>query len=1058
MPRLLVMCLGKLSVSRKLLLIFLLDMSAVAFISGILVNEKFLSIDFARKELSGSAYVAALREPLLALASEDSAEYESGAMERHVQDVQAAEARRGKGMDSSESSSSFVQALYQFAADPSRTALRHSAFERGRELLTRIGNQSNLILDPDLDTYYTMSIIVLRMPELLGTVAAITDQIQHLPSGETADIEGAKARFLLLEGRLDAVGESLESDYSEAFAASSPAVKLALGGSRIELLAAMQRYRSAAKAAVGPGAKAADFSAMRLAHRHLLTRMETAWRLAAHEMDRLLQARVEGFYARMWLHLGTALGFLVLILSAVFFVARQIALPMKQLSAVIDKVRLTGNQSIRAHWESWDEIGRVVAGFNEMLLQLDRQREVQQELVASTRAAQAQQQVVEAIPIPLMVTAIPGHQVLHANGPARAWLGDCVDDPWRVGLQPSVRARFFQQLADREEVNEFEVEWMAGPEPSWALLSARRLDFQGHAAVLTAFAPINHLKQMERRLELWAKVFEASGEGIVIVDADHQVVSVNRAFCRSTLYETPELVGQPLSCVEDVHGVREHMGNLWPLCEKRSWWQGEVIMRRRDGTAFPAWMMLSSVREGLQAAVSHTIVTTIDITDRKLNEERIQFLAHHDVLTELPNRSLCSERLRLAMQLAQRRGEKVAVLLIDLDRFKNVNDSLGHHVGDALLRSVARRLQQAVRASDTVSRLGGDEFVVVLGGVSGSEEIASLVERRLMPLIRTPHDIDGAELHVSCSIGIAVYPDDATDLDELMRHADAAMYHIKGEGRDGAHFFTAELNERAQRRLMLESGLRHAAERGEFSLHFQPRVHAHTGRVVGVEALLRWTSAELGSVSPASFIPVAEEAGLISGIGSWVLEAACRQYAEWRAKGIDVPQVSVNVSPLQLRDGALLDTLRSTVERHAIAPGALELELTESTLMEDAERALVQLRDIKSLGIELAIDDFGTGYSSLNYLNRFPIDRLKIDRSFVRDMLEDPTDFAITRAIIGLGHTLGLKVVAEGVETEREAQALRASECDEFQGYLFARPMAAEQFSTWMSGYRLCAA
>jgi predicted signal transduction protein with EAL and GGDEF domain len=363
-----------------------------------------------------------------------------------------------------------------------------------------------------------------------------------------------------------------------------------------------------------------------------------------------------------------------------------------------------------------------------------------------------------------------------------------------------------------------------------------------------------------------------------------------------------------------------------------------------------------------------------------------------------------------------------------------------------------------VRASDTVSRLGGDEFVVVLSGVSGSEEIASIVERRLMPIVRAPHYIDGAELHVSCSIGIAVYPDDSSDIDELLRHADAAMYHIKGEGRDGAHFFTQELNERAQQRLTLESGLRHAAERGEFSLHFQPRVHADTGRVVGVEALLRWTSAELGVVPPSSFIPVAEEAGLICSIGAWVLESACRQYADWRAQGIEVPQVSINVSTLQLRDGTLVETLRGILERYSLRPGSVELELTESTLMEDAEGALVQLHAIKSLGVELAIDDFGTGYSSLNYLNRFPIDRLKIDRSFVRDMLEDPTDFAITRAIIALGHTLGLKVVAEGVENEREAQTLRASECDELQGYLFARPMAAPQFSAWMSSRRLCPA
>ena len=421
------------------------------------------------------------------------------------------------------------------------------------------------------------------------------------------------------------------------------------------------------------------------------------------------------------------------------------------------------------------------------------------------------------------------------------------------------------------------------------------------------------------------------------------------------------------------------------------------------------------------------------------------------MLTELPNRALCIERLRAALQRAERTRDKVAVLFIDLDRFKTINDSLGHHVGDALLRSVAQRLLGGVRAGDTVSRLGGDEFVVVLNGVDGVDEIDRIVAQRLVPRVRAPHAVDGAELQVSCSVGVAVYPDDAQDIDTLMRHADAAMYQAKAEGRDGVHYFTPALNERAQQRLQVESLLRRAIERGELSLHYQPRVDARSGALLGAEALLRWHSAELGEVSPARFIPVAEETGLIVPIGAWVIDEACRQAMQWRSEGRPVPQVAVNLSGLQLRDGQLLPVLQQALARHGCPPGAIELELTETTLMDNAEHTLAQLHAIKGLGVALAVDDFGTGYSSLAYLSRFPIDRLKIDRSFVADMLDDPTDMAITRAIIGLGHTLQLKVVAEGVEQPREAELLRQAGCDELQGYLIARPMPAAALLAWMS-------
>ena len=1030
--------LGRLSVGRKLLLIFLLDMSAVIYISSILVNEKYLAIDFARKEQAGTAYISALQPALLgsaaAVALGQPLPVDAAA------DVLQAEQRFGAGMGSGELAEAFAESLQApGAAEDARSVL-----DRGRALLTRVGNQSNLILDPDLDSYYTMSVIVLRLPEFLDALSHLSAHANS-PAAMAGLDAAHQTRYLLLEGRLDSAWKALESDYGEAFSAGGLALSGPLQPGLAQLRDTLSAYRLAAARAMSSSER--DQQTLSDAHLALVRAAAQSWQEATAQLERLLAARIDGFFARMWLHLGTALALLALILSAVYFVASQIALPLQRLARVTDRVRESGDHTLRARWDSADEIGTLVRGFNSMLAQLDEERLKQQELAASARAAEAQQQLLAAMPIPMMVTSVPGHQVLHANEPAKAWLGETSVDPWRSGLEARVRSRFFQQLADREAVDEFEVRWLAGREPSWAVLSARCIEFQGQQAVVTAFTPINHIKFMERRLELWAKVFEASGEGIVIIDAEHRVLTANRAFCRATGYELHELIGE---AVRPEAGI-SLLAPFAALLDQRSNWQGEVTMQRRDGSMYPAWLMLSVMRSGHEGEVSHFIATTIDISDRKRNEERIRFLAQHDVLTELPNRSLCVERLRMALQQAERRGEKVAVLFIDLDRFKNINDSLGHHIGDGLLRSVARRLLSAVRAGDTVSRLGGDEFVVVLTGLDDVAEVATIVDQRLVPLVRQPHDIDGAELHVSCSVGVAIYPDDAQDLDVLMRHADVAMYQAKAQGRDTAQFFTFELNERAQQRIKLESNLRHALERGELSLHYQPRVAARSGELKGVEALLRWHSAELGSVSPAEFIPIAEDTRLIVPIGAWVIDEACRQLAAWHADGVGVPQVAINVSALQLGDDALLETLRAALERHAVPPGAVELELTESTLMDRAEQTLARLHAIKRLGVALAIDDFGTGYSSLNYLNRFPIDRLKIDRSFVRDMFEDPADLAITRAIIGLGHTLGLRVVAEGVETEREAQTLRMAGCDELQGFLFTRALPAEALVSWLA-------
>ena len=1070
--------LGRLSVGRKLMLIYLLDLSAVIYVSSILIHEKYVAIDFTRKEIVGTTYAAVLRDGLMgqflaappalpAARPEPAAQPEPAAAPGDVlARLAAVRQAHDEQLRTHDVGERFSAVLAQLVHSPppaadavALTRLRSQLLREGRELLTTVGNQSNLILDPDLDSYYGMSLVVLRFPELLQ---AVHDTVVFLHAAPMARGPQWSSELLTLAGRLDAVALGIESDYNQAFIAGSPEMRAALAGPREALKASLEGFQALLQG-VASGESRLTLAQVATQQVQVLAALRDAWTVGIVDLERLLNRRVDGLYARMWLHLGTALVLLGCILSLVTLVARQIAKPLQQLARVADEVRTSGDHTLRAHWASRDEIGRLVTAFNDMLAQLDRERLLQQELAASARAAEAQRELVEAFPIPMVVTSVPEHEVLHSNAPAGHWLGGRKTDPWAVGLEPGVRARFFQRLADQGSVDEFEVRWKGSTEPSWAVLSARRLQFQGRDAVLTAFTPINVLKVMEQRLELWAKVFEASSEGIIIMNAEQQIISVNKAFCRSTHYDFYEVIGEDLGFLLEEPGGEPLSAQIGRTMLDKESWQGEVRFRRRSGETYPAWLMVSAVRESKGGAVANHIGIAIDITDRKRSEERIQFLAHHDVLTELPNRSLCVQRLQLALAQASVTGEKVAVLFIDLDRFKAINDTLGHHIGDGLLRSVAGRLTQAVRSRDTVSRLGGDEFVVVMRDVAGRDDVQQLVERRLIPLIRQSHPVEGHELNVSCSVGIAVYPGDGSDIDELMRRADAAMYEAKTTGRDMARFYSEETDQRALARQTMEQHLRRALERQELSLHYQPRLSAKGGRLLGVEALLRWNNPAIGAIPPSEFIPIAEETGMIRAIGSWVLQQACEQWVRWQAQHrppgdgsgsagahplADI-SVSVNLSAAQMADPLLVADIEALLARTGMPAHRLELEITESQLMDNAHAAEQQLAALKALGVQLSIDDFGTGYSSLAYLKRFDIDRLKVDKSFVRDMLNNPADMAITRAIIALGHTLGLKIVAEGVEDLATAQVLGVLDCEELQGYHFSRPLPVAQLEAW---------
>ncbi|MFM9917388.1 MAG: EAL domain-containing protein [Rhizobacter sp.] len=1070
MLTLIMRAIGQLPVGRKLLLIYLLDLTAVIYVSGILISEKYIAIDFSRKEVAGNAYIAEVRDVLVALPTPlpplapDEVKSDAAAphldratWEPRVAALRDAELRHGQGMKSGDVSAAFAAALEAAMNRPDFDAGQLAAsMAAGRDLITRIGNQSNLILDPDLDSYYTMSLVLLRFPELQELLALTVHKAVELSQSPADHRNKQQTELLILEGRLDAVLKGIDSDYEEALSAGPPTLRATLEPTHKRLAAAVTAFRQL------PAQLDAYGSADRRTvifdkHREVLAELHATWRAAATGLDGLLDARIRGLFLRMWMHLGTAVALLMLILNIVYFVARQIAQPLQRLADVAGRVSASGDYTMRAAHDSRDEIGQLVQAFNGMLGDLDRDRAVREDLTATTRAEEAQRALLESFPMPLIVTSIPEHRVLHANQPAQPWLQGVTTDPWSLRLDPQARTHFFSRLSDTERVDGFEVQWLSdegrrgGSRGSWALLSARRLSYQGQPALLTVFTPIGQIKMLEQRLKLWAKVFEASSESIVIFDVERRILTANTAFSRDSGWGVEEIVGQTPEFLYSSRHETDFYETLWQSAIIRGLWQGEVWLKRKTGEAYPTWLVANAVRDS-DGRITHFVAAGADITEHKASEERIHHLAHHDVLTDLPNRSLCLERLRMAVEQAGRTSQHVGVVFIDLDRFKNINDSMGHHVGDALLRSVSKRLLSAVRAGDTVSRLGGDEFVVVLNGVGSVDEISAIVVERMLPLVREPHVVEGVQLHVSCSAGMAVYPQDGRDIDHLMRHADAAMYQAKSRGRDHALFFTPQFHIQAQERLAIENELRDVTARGELLLHFQPRVDARSGDVMGVEALVRWQRPEHGLVSPATFIPIAEETGQIVPIGAWILGEACRQHAAWRDAGLGAIPISVNVSAIQLRDPELPAQLREVLEAHRVDPSAIELELTETFLMENAIATVESLERLKDIGVTLSIDDFGTGYSSLNYLHQFPIDKLKIDQSFVRDILEDPADWAITQAIIGLGHTLGLRVVAEGVERIDEAHWLRDAGCDELQGYLFSKPMPPGELEAWLRG------
>lgn len=564
-----------------------------------------------------------------------------------------------------------------------------------------------------------------------------------------------------------------------------------------------------------------------------------------------------------------------------------------------------------------------------------------------------------------------------------------------------------------------------------------------HDMVSSLTREIAERRRAEQSLRLSAKVFNNNSEAILITDAARTIVMVNHAFTVITGYSEEEVLGKNPRMLSSGRHNEMFYQNFYESLNRHDLWRGEIWNKRKNGEQFPEWVTMSVLRDDT-GVITNYIAVYLDISERKKEEAHIQYLANYDVLTGLPNRYLLNDRMEQGISHSQRHQTKLAVMFIDLDHFKNINDSLGHDVGDDLLKMVAERLKACLRRSDTIARQGGDEFVAVLVDLSSEDEATFIAEKMTESLIGQ-FTVGQYQLSVTPSIGISIYPDDGDNTVQLLRNADMAMYRAKDAGRNRFEYYEAGMNLKATLRLQLENDLRGAISLRQLNLHYQPKVNVLSGQVVGMEALLRWQHPKLGAVSPAQFIPVAEESGLINEIGDWVLHQAALQQRIWQSQGYRLVPIAVNLSARQFAQKNLVEKIQSIVRDVGIDSHLIELELTESMLMDFGVDSLKMMDQLNEAGFALSLDDFGTGYSSLSRLKLLPMKSLKIDQSFVRDIDMDENDKAIVKATAVLAHAMGMKVIAEGVETQVQLDFIRASQCEEYQGYLFSRPVPEDQ-------------
>lgn len=735
---------------------------------------------------------------------------------------------------------------------------------------------------------------------------------------------------------------------------------------------------------------------------------------------------------------------LVVIPFSLLFSRKTISVPLGNLLSGVAAYR-KGRYETSIPIESNDEIGALASAMNLMGLDIQDREEDLSAIIAN-------------IPQMIFVKDAAALCFIKVNTSFEALTGlsrDAVIGKSDYDFFPESQADFFAGK-DREALANGKVLDIA-EEPldtpmGQRILHTRKVpiyDRNGRPRYLLGVSEdITERKQAESHLRQWAAVFQNTTEGVIITDKEARILAVNRAFTDITGYVEQEVVGNNPRLLKSGKHEADFYSGMWKSLLDTGHWRGEICNRKKNGDFLPVWQTISSIKDE-NGELANFVSVFSDITSVKKAQEKLDYLAYHDPLTDLPNRLLLNDRLQHAISLAQREQSSLAVMFLDLDRFKNINDSLGHPVGDTLLEGVAQRLKINLRMTDTVARQGGDEFIVLLEDV-GTSDNAARMAKKLIDAFQQPFRISERDIFITPSIGITLFPDDGDDATTLIRNADATMYRAKDGGRNQYWFYTEDMTIAANLKVETEQALRRALSRTELVLHFQPQYDARRNRVIGAEALVRWQrNGEL--VPPGLFIPLAEETGLIHEIGEWVTHSACRQFMAWQQAGLGIERISVNVSTLQVLRGDLQDVVQHALKTSGMAAKHLELEITEAVFLQSQETTGNLMNEINALGVHLALDDFGTGFSSLSYLKNYPFHRLKIDQSFVRDMLDDPNDRAIVEAIVAMSKGLGLDIIAEGVETEAQLDHLKGIGCPEIQGYFIGKPMAAAHFVNWMN-------
>lgn len=737
-------------------------------------------------------------------------------------------------------------------------------------------------------------------------------------------------------------------------------------------------------------------------------------------------------------------GSLVIIPVSLWFSNRLVSMPLEQLSTGVNQYK-QGNYEHQVKLDAPNEFGELAKAMNQMARTVNHR---EAELSA----------IIGNIPQMVFVKDAETLRFLHFNQAGEKLLGYKKSEllgKSDYDFFPREQADFFiskdRAVLESKQILDIPEEPIETKEGK-RILHTRKvpiLDKHGKPQFLLGVSDdITEQKKTEEQTRLWAAIFRNSTEAVIITDANANIVAVNQAYSAITGYSEEEILGKNPRILKSGHYDQRFYQNMWHDISTHDSWCGELWNRNKEGDLFAVWETISAIRND-RNELTHYVGLFSDITHVKKAQEKLDFLAHHDPLTMMPNRMLFNDRLNHAISRARRDQTQLGVIFMDLDRFKNINDSLGHPIGDDLLKIVAKRLNAVLREEDTLARVGGDEFMVLLEHLMHPTD-AAISAQKLLDAFNESFMVHDHELIISASIGISLFPDDADDDTALVRNADAAMYKSKELGRNQYSFYTEDMTSMATERVALEQSLRRALVHGELSLVYQPQVMLENGRLTGVEALIRWNSPVHGNVPPDVFIPLAEETHMILDIGEWVIFTACAQYREWTDQGLHIPRFSVNVSSVQVAHCELDEIVNKALTAYDIPKNVLELELTEAVFMTRTEHVYSMMDKLDGLHVELALDDFGTGFSSLSYLKRFFFDRLKIDRSFTMDVLNDPNNLAISRSIIALGNSLGMQVIAEGVETEEQAVFLAQEGCAEGQGYYYSRPLSADDFAAYV--------